>query len=56
MVSSGKKVEVTLLIDEIFNIDISAGSFDINAEILLEWENKNLIINEPKIFDVTDSE
>ena len=56
LVSSGKKVEVTLLIDEIFNIDISAGSFDINAEILLEWENNNLKINEPKIFDVTDSE
>ena len=34
-----KHVKVFMVIDRIFNIDISAGTYEVEAELLLKWRN-----------------
>ena len=45
-----KHVEVFTVIDRIYNIDISAGTFMIEAEILLKWRNASDLQNLKKQF------
>ena len=45
-----KHVEVFTVIDRIYNIDISAGTFMIEAEILLKWRNESDLQNLKKQF------
>ena len=39
MTASSKHVKVFMVIDRIFNIDISAGTYEVEAELLLKWRN-----------------
>lgn len=48
--NGAKHVEVFTVIDRIYNIDISAGTFMIEAEILLKWRNESDLQNLKKQF------
>ncbi len=54
--NKSKEVSVTLLIDEITDVNISEGNFKIISEVLFSWEDPSHENSEIQIIDLTDSE